>query len=403
MLRFALSLNKELTLYDLKIALINYIIAMQKNEEFLLLVNDLNSSSTLDKQNIEILKKFSIDTQHIIYESENIKIYESMAVRLLKEQKAFVCFCDKKEDCKCLNLGDKDIKELKEKKEFVIKIKPSPNAIEFKDIIDNKSYSSKVKSFTLLNSKGEIEPIFALSIDDIIYDISTIIKKASNLDSTFKEIYLSRALNIEKEIKYGHLAPIKNDISIKELLKEGFLPDAIINYILLLGYKNPPSKIFYLKDAIKWFDLKNIDNSPTTFNKKELEKINKEHLKQLDSKKLSLIFGFADSDIGELLKLFLNEANTINELDKKLKNIFSLKDCSSNKELAKVASLIYEAPMINNFEEFKEYLLKKSDIDEKRLLEHLKILFTNNPNEPIDLKALYTYLNPYLLEVARCQ
>ncbi len=92
-----------------------------------------------------------------------------------------------------------------------------------------------------------------------------------------------------------------------ELFKEGFIPDAIINYTILKSYQNPPQKIFYLKDAISWFDIKNISKEPKEFDYEELRYLNREHIKLIDDKKLSNFFGFADVNIGKLAKLYLKD------------------------------------------------------------------------------------------------
>ncbi len=75
-------------------------------------------------------------------------------------------------------------------------------------------------------------------------------------------------------------------------MRAGFLPDAIINYLLSLGY-NPPKRIFYLPDAIEWFDIKKISKDSVEFNINELRELNREHLLKMDFKELSKIFKFA--------------------------------------------------------------------------------------------------------------
>ena len=117
-------------------------------------------------------------------------------------------------------------------------------------------------------------------------------------------------MGYDKKIEYAHLPMILNDEgdkmsssesawSVKWMLESGFLPEAIANYLILLGNK-VPTEIFTIKEAIEWFDLRNISKVSQRFDMDKLRDINRMHLKMLDPKELSRYVGFADSDVGEL-------------------------------------------------------------------------------------------------------
>jgi glutamyl-tRNA synthetase len=123
----------------------------------------------------------------------------------------------------------------------------------------------------------------------------------------------------------------------------------------------------------------------------------------MDSKKLSSIFGFADNDIGELLKLYLDNVSTINELEDIFKSIFGKKDCT-NKDANNVkmlSEIILKAPMINNYDQFEEYLIENSSLSKEQLTKPLKYLLTGRFDGP-ELEVIFPLIKSYILEVARC-
>ena len=120
------------------------------------------------------------------------------------------------------------------------------------------------------------------------------------------------------------LKQIKDITSVKWLIDEGFLPSAIANYLVLIGNKTP-NEIFTLEEAISWFKIENISKDSAVFDIDKLKFINKKHLETIDDMRLSKILGFADTDIGKLGKIFLEEASTIKEIKEKIDLIFASK------------------------------------------------------------------------------
>lgn len=189
--------------------------------------------------------------------------------------------------------------------------------------------------------------------------------------------------------------------SVKWMFEEGFVPDAIINYLLLLGNAKAPKEIFTLPEAIEWFKLENISRSAVKFDIDKLRFINREHLKMMDDKQLSTLFGFADVDIGKLAKIYLEEVSTTKELEAKIRPIFAPKDFSAEwgEQMTIMAKYIADAPMINGFDDFKTYLMKESGLKGENFLKPLRYLLTGTGNGP-ELSEIYPLIKPYLLEVA---
>jgi glutamyl-tRNA synthetase len=415
----------------------NYIVSIQKSEEFLLRIEDTDKARNIkgkDKEIEQILKKFAITPSKTVYQSQNFPLHQKLAIKLLKEKKAFLCTCTEEElnqDRKkakeqkrayryrgrCFENGFEMLEELeKSNTPFVIRIKKPQSSITFKDLIKGEitTAPNEVDSFVILRADKTPTYNFACAVDDMSMGISLIIRGEDHLSNTPKQIHIQRALGYNKEIKYAHLPIILNSdgkkmskrdnaSSVIWLLEQGFLPDAIINYLLLLGNKTPV-EVFNLPEAIEWFDLENISKSPAKFDLDKLRFLNREHIKRMDSKELSKIFGFADSDIGDLAKLYLEESSTIFEIEAKIKKILKPKKCNSNwqEQMEILSKIILQAPMIDDFNEFKSYLIKESGLKGKNLFKPLRLLLTGAESGP-ELSLIYPFIKAYLLEVARCE
>jgi glutamyl-tRNA synthetase len=436
MLRFAPSPTGDMHIGNLRVALFNYITAIQKGKNLLLRIEDTDKARNIegkDKEIEAILKKFAIYPSEVIYQSKNLPIHQRLAQKLLEEAKAFVCTCSQEEleasreeakakkrayrySGKCFENGIEKLEELKQSQiPFVIRIKRPEEVITFDDIIKGQisSAPNEVDSFVILRADGTPTYNFACAVDDMSAGISMIIRGEDHLSNTPKQIHIQKSLGFEDKIEYAHLPIILNSegkkmskrdsaSSVVWLLEQGFLPDAIINYLILLGNKTPV-EVFTLPEAIEWFDLKNISKSPAKFDIDKLRFLNREHIQKMDSKELSKIFGFADSNIGNLAKVYLEESSTIFEIEEKIKKALSPKDCKGEwqDEMKILSQIILKAPMIEEFDEFKKYLIKQSGLKGKRLFKPLRILLTAQESGP-ELSLIYKYLKSYILEVARC-
>ncbi len=410
MLRYSISPNVDIDLNSLTVALLNYIVSQQKQCAFFIRVEDIEKDKIDESKlqdNINLLKKFAINTEVVVNQSSNLNIYAQLATNLIKEKKAFACFCNEKlqecsQNCKELEASKVESKVNSGEKYSIRVIEPNEN-IAFRDIILGRieRTAKEIGNILILNKNGLASEDFANSIDDMSASIDTVINTENSINSTIKQIYIHKLLNYNCNIDYAHLPNIKNldNISLKWLLQEGFLPDAIINYLLTLVTRVDKG-VFYLPDAITWLDISNISNKPMEFNLNKLKELNREHLKNLDSLKLSKIFGFADSDIGELLKLYLEDSSTIKELDQHIVATFAAKSCT--KEIQEIANIIKDAPYIENFDDFLGYIEKRSSLNRSDIIKAIRVLLTGSNKSP-NLELIYKYINPYILEVAKCR
>jgi glutamyl-tRNA synthetase len=274
-----------------------------------------------------------------------------------------------------------------------------------KDYIKNDiTYNPEtIDSFILLNHNKIPMQNFATAVDDMLNNISLVIRDEKYIDNAPKQEHIRNMLNYEKEIHYAHLPTLLNaeEISVKQLLEDGFLPDAIANYLISLGNQTPKA-IFTLKESIEWFEIENISASPIAFDYEKLREINAKHLQNLDAKELSRYVGFADESIGNLAKVYLNEISTTKELREKISAIFASKEIPSDvQESAKILkAIIKDAPHFEEYDEFKNYIIKESSLEEETITSLLRLLLTGT-NDGIDIVNIYKYLKNYLGEIIK--
>ena len=424
MLRFAPSPTGDMHIANLRVAILNYLVARQRSEPFLIRIEDRDKEKNITGKDTEImmiLEKFALKHDAVFHQSEHLNLHQTLVLRLLKEEKAFICKCSdtkiktEKEEAKrngiiyqysgvCENLTQDDYSTLKKSGEkFVIRIKKPKEKISYQDIIKGEvsTTPNKIDSFIILNQDATPSYNFACASDDMMSDIGLVIREEKHLFDTPKQIHIKKLLGYENNTEYAHIPTILNSLSVKELFEDGFIPDTILNYLLLLGNEDTPKEIFTLPKAIEWFNLEKISKSAAKFDIDKLRFINREHLKMMDDKKLSTLFGFADADIGKLAKLYLEEASTTNELEVKIRSIFSPKDFDGKwgKQMSIMAKVIADAPAFETFDEFKKHIINESGLKGENFFKPLRQLLTATGNGP-ELSEIYPLIKSYLLEVA---
>ena len=394
MLRFAPSPTGDMHIGNLRVALFNHILSKQLNEELLIRIEDTDKKRNIEgkeKDILEILNLFSINYSRVAHQSENIKYHTQMAMKLLLDKKAFNCFCTeealdqdreiaKKEKTPyrysgfCETISDEA--KFNCNAPFVVRLKKPEENIKFKDLVkgdfDHKPFD--VDSFVILREDKSPTYNFACSIDDMLFDISTVVRGEDQLPNTPKQIHIRKSLGYDREINYIHLPMIldletgkkmsKRDesSSVRWLVDQGYLPAAIANYLILLGY-NPPVEVFTMEEAMDWFDINKVSKSAAKFDIAKLKYLNREHIKMMDELRLSKILGYADKDIGTLAKIYIEECDTIKELKEKTASIFepkiSLKGYED--EFNQIKTCLQTAPYIDNINDLKKYITEKTD------------------------------------------
>lgn len=435
MLRFAPSPTGDIHIGNLRVAILNFLVAQQKQEGFLVRIEDTDTKRNIegnDTEIMQILEKFALIYESVFHQSEHLHMHQTLAIKLLEQDKAFVCTCTPeqlqadKEAAKaskvayrysgrCHDVGKAEHSKLKKSGvPFALRIKKPTEDIVNHDLIkgDIKTAANEVDSFIILRTDGTPTYNFACACDDMLSGVTFIIRGEDHLSNTPRQKHIKTELGYDAETTYAHLPMILNTdgkklskrddaSSVKWLFEEGFLPDAIINYLLLHGNAKAPSEIFTLPDVIEWFEIKNISKSAAKFDIDKLRFINRKHLERMEDKALSTLFGFADTDIGKLAKLYLEEASTTKEIGTKIKAIFSPKDFTGewSEQMRSIETLVQNAPMFSKFDDFKSYIIKGSGLKDEKFFKPLRLLLTGAEQGP-ELSDVYPLIKSYLLEIA---
>ncbi|MCT7536410.1 glutamate--tRNA ligase [Aliarcobacter butzleri] len=433
MLRFAPSPTGDMHIGNLRVAIFNYIVSKQLKEDLIIRIEDTDKERNIegkDKEILEILNLFSIEYKTVFYQSDNLKYHQKMALQLMTQKKAFACFCsdEKLEELReesikkgipfrydgfCENLSDEAV--LNVNAPFTVRLKKPDHNIKFTDLLkgDFDYAPFDIDSFIILRQDKTPTYNYACSVDDMLMDISIVIRGEDHVSNTPKQIHIRDSLGYTKEIKYVHLPIILNAqtgkkmskrddaSSVKWLIEQGFLPSAIANYLVLMGNKTP-SEIFTLEEAIEWFKIENISKSSAKFDIDKLRFINRKHIENLDDMRLSKILGFADSDIGKLGKLFLEEASTIKEIKEKIEPIFATKTTLEGfeNEFKSIKECLQKAPYFDNYEDLKNYIVDETSLKGKNLFKPLRYILTGVENGP-NLSDIYPLIKNYLGDIIK--
>ncbi len=432
MLRFAPSPTGDMHIGNLRVALFNSLLSRQRNEPLIVRIEDTDTERNIegkDKEILQILDLFGIEYRDVIYQSSHLKFHRAMAIQLLQEKKAFNCFCTPEElerkrelakaqhkpyryDDTCTHLPPEQT--IDNENPFTIRLKRPENPVVVDDIIKGRAVFAPedIDSFIIMRAEKYPTYNFACAVDDMLSDISLVIRGEDHFSNTPKQIAVREALGYDKKIDYAHLPIILNEAgkkmskrdnasSVKWMLEEGFLPEAIANYLVLIGNK-APKEIFTMDEAVTWFDLKNISKAPAKFDIEKLRFINREHLGLLDDRALSTYVGFADDDIGRLARLYLEEASTTKELKAKVSAVFAEKTIPDEyRESAEsIKTVIRSAPFFETFDAFKKHIVGTTGIKGKQLFKSLRLLLTGAEHGP-DLDAVYDAVKNYLGEIVK--
>lgn len=323
--RFAPSPTGFMHVGNLRTALYEYLIAKSKGGTFVLRIEDTDQERYVEGA-VDVIYK-TLETAGLVHDegpdkdggfgpyvqSERMKsgIYKEYAEQLVKEGKAYRCFCTKErlEKCQadhggydrhCRDLSEDEINSLmSEGTPYVIRQKmPLEGKTSFSDAVygEIEVDNSELQDQILIKADGYPTYNFANVIDDHLMGITHVVRGSEYLSSTPKYNLLYDAFSWEKPV-YVHLPLINGkdengnvsklskrhgSTGFEDLVKEGYLPKAIINYIALLGWCPKDNReIFTLDELCEVFDIDGISKSPAVFDYDKLLWFNSEYIKAM--------------------------------------------------------------------------------------------------------------------------
>ncbi len=320
--RFAPSPTGYLHIGGARTALFNYLFAKHYHGQFLLRIEDTDmsrSDSELTKAILRGLQWLGLNWDgEVVYQSSRMNLYHDICDTLLKSRKAYRCFCTKEEleakrelakkenrdskyDRTCLKLSEADIQEkLKSNESFTIRFHVPDGNTVFDDLVYGKISvdNTEVEDFIILRSDGS--PIYQVAVvaDDHDMGITHIIRGEDHLSNTPKQILLYQALEWTIP-KFAHvpliLGPDKKRLSkrhgvtsVEAYRQSGYLSDALVNFIVLLGWApKMDEEILSLTDLIERFSIEGISKKSAIFDEQKLLWMNGIYIRSKSEKELN--------------------------------------------------------------------------------------------------------------------
>ncbi len=312
-------------------ALMNYAWAKKNNGQFVIRIEDTDRTRIIkggEGQMLKTLKRIGLIADESpevggpytpYRQSERLDIYKKYAEELVIKEKAYYCSCSperlakmreeqqakkqvSKYDRLCSKIQDKIIKEIKEKNlPHVIRLLIPEGQIKFNDvirgeiIIETKNLDDQV----LLKSDGFPTYHLGVVVDDYLMKITHIIRGEEWLPSTPKHVILYQAFGWELPV-FAHISLLrnpdksklskrKNPVWTSYYLDQGIFPEALLNYLALMGWSHPEEKeIFPLAEYIKVFDIRDIQKTAPVFDPVKLEWMNGVYIRNMKHETLNI-------------------------------------------------------------------------------------------------------------------
>ena len=307
--RMAPSPTGEFHIGGLRTLLYNYAWARKNNGKFLLRIEDTDRNRFVPGASdriMEVVKDFGLSwDEGPFFQSERLNIYQEYIQRLLQEKKAYYCFCEEsrldelrkraqennetfKYDKHCLKLSNLDVKErIENGAKYTIRLNVADSGeVVFTDIVLGElSFKlSEIDDAILIKSDGYPTYHFAVVVDDYLMGINYVIRGREWLSSTPKHVLLYDYFGFKRP-NFAHLPVLKGMGSNKKMskrdgsvfaidfLRNGYTSEAILNYIMFLGWNPGTEKEFYsIDEFIKDFSLERVQTAEmSTFDTEKLD------------------------------------------------------------------------------------------------------------------------------------
>ncbi len=313
--RFAPSPTGHLHIGGARTALFNYLYARHNNGVFILRIEDTDRSRSTEEYIeaiIEGLRWLKIEWDEGPYrQTDRFHIYKEYIERLLQEGKAYYCYCTPEElekrrqealaegkppryDGRC-----RDIKGSVSGRSPAVRFRmPDTGVTEVNDLIRGRITfdNTQLDDLIIMRSDGTPTYNFVVVVDDVEMGITHVIRGDDHLNNTPKQVQIYRALNYDIPY-FAHLPMILGSdrtrlskrhgaTSVLAYKEMGYLPEALINYLVRLGWSYGDQEIFTMDELIEKFSLENVGKSSAVFNPEKLLWLNSYYIKTSLSERL---------------------------------------------------------------------------------------------------------------------
>ena len=384
--RFPPSPTGYLHVGNARTAVFNWLYARRMKGKFVLRIEDTDTERSTQEAIdaiFEALEWLGIDwDEGPYYQTKRLDIYNSYLERLIDSGKAYYCTCSSDEieamRKKAMATGGKPRydgtcrdKGLSKTPRAVIRFKaPSRGKTVVEDVIKGNIafQNDELDDFILCRSDGIPTYNFAVVIDDITMQVNTVIRGDDHVMNTPKQILIYKALDCPLPV-FGHVPMVLGTdksrfskrhgaVSVSAYRDMGFLPDAMLNYLVRLGWSHGVQEFFTRQELIDVFDLEHIGRSAGVFDPEKLLSLNADHIRATPPEKLV-----------ESLKPFLRHRGIeIEDRSLLIKVIETLHARSKTLEEMAEISLFYFADDIGYEEKAAKKFLKPAVLEALKLL-----------------------------------
>lgn len=319
--RFAPSPTGFLHIGGLRTALFNYLYARANNGKFLLRIEDTDFSRNSKEAVEAILEAFkwvNLDYDgEVVFQSQRLEIYQKYAQDLLKNGKAYLCYMTKEELESERERAKKEGRIYKYDNRYrdfdatpppnispSIRIKaPLDGEIRFYDALKGEVAinAKEVDDFIIMRSDGTPTYNFVVAIDDALMEISDVIRGDDHLSNTPKQAIIYEALGF-KLPRFCHIPMILNEqghklskrdgaMNVMDYKEMGFLSEALLNFLLRLGFSHNDKEIFSKDEMLESFNLQSLSHSPSAYNTSKLLWLNNHYIKESTNDTLERLLG----------------------------------------------------------------------------------------------------------------
>ncbi|WP_100332768.1 glutamate--tRNA ligase [Bacillus xiapuensis] len=327
--RYAPSPTGHLHIGNARTALFNYLFARSQGGKFIIRIEDTDQKRNIEggeQSQLTYLRWLGMDWDEGVdvggeygpyRQSERNHIYKKYYEQLLEEGKAYKCYCTSEEleaereaqqaagkdmpgySGKCRHLTAEEQAKLEaEGRQPSIRIKvPKGEVLAFTDMVKGEvSFDSDdINDFVIVKRDGTPTYNFAVAVDDYLMEMTHVLRGDDHISNTPKQLLIYKALGWEPPI-FGHMTLIvnesrkklsKRDESIIQFIEQykdlGYLPEALFNFIALLGWSpKGEEEIFSKEEFIEIFDAERLSKSPALFDQQKLVWMNNQYMKQAD-------------------------------------------------------------------------------------------------------------------------
>lgn len=315
--RFAPSPTGYLHVGGARTALFSWLYAKHCKGQFVLRIEDTDLQRSTQEAIDAILESMEwLDLkwdEGPYYQTKRFDRYKEVVEQLLAEGKAYKCYCSKE---RLEEIREQQMKEggkprydghCRDSHEehspdepYVVRFKnPKDGVVAFDDMIKGRIefQNSELDDFIIQRSDGSPTYNFCVVVDDYDMGITHVIRGDDHVNNTPRQINIYHALGA-KVPKFGHVAMILGDdgnklskrhgaVSVMQYREDGYLPEALLNYLVRLGWSHGDQEIFTVEEMINLFTPEQINKSASSFNTKKLEWLNAHYMKTLPGEQVA--------------------------------------------------------------------------------------------------------------------